>query len=418
MPRQKAKAIFDAGVQLPAGASAGAALISDASGNGSWGTPQQLVYDSDQVGTVKAWAGSTIPTNWMLCDGRALSRGSYPDLFAAIGVTYGAGDGSTTFNIPDLLSRMVVGAGAGSGLTNRAAGAKGGKETHALVTAELAAHAHASAAHSHDLGAAGSSVPALGAWALVNATYGSGANTNDWPMRQSSGPGFQNVTDTGSTTPGNTGNAGSGTAHENMPPWCAVAYIIKATGVQLDAGGALVGATGAQGPAGPQGPQGDVGPQGPQGSGVVDQAALDLVPPRMWAFRMVSGEAAAAPGNAIRIAQQNNNQYADTDYFQGWQAGRATDIVAQKTGWVRFDATLYAISVTANAQSEAGFFVDGGQIYGNRLVPGGTLTSHSFSGVRYISAGQALGYRMVSNGSIYQGTDGRYTFGSFEYLGP
>jgi hypothetical protein len=60
------------------------------------------IYDSDQIGTVKSFAGATVPANWMLADGRLLSRVGYPELFAAIGTTYGAGDGSTTFKIPDL----------------------------------------------------------------------------------------------------------------------------------------------------------------------------------------------------------------------------------------------------------------------------------------------------------------------------
>jgi len=65
---------------------------------------------------------------WHLCDGTALSRTTYATLFSAIGTTYGTGDGSTTFNIPDLLGRVPVGAGAGSGLTARALGVKSGQQ--------------------------------------------------------------------------------------------------------------------------------------------------------------------------------------------------------------------------------------------------------------------------------------------------
>jgi len=85
-----------------------------------WSTIGQ-VYDTDPVGTVKAYSGSTIPTNWMIADGRALQRASYPDLFAALGGTsspWGLPD-SNTFNLPDLRGRMIVGAGAGTGLTSR-----------------------------------------------------------------------------------------------------------------------------------------------------------------------------------------------------------------------------------------------------------------------------------------------------------
>ena len=55
---------------------------------------------TDKVGTVQAFAGTTPPDGWLFCDGAAISRTTYADLFAAIGTTYGAGDGSTTFNLP------------------------------------------------------------------------------------------------------------------------------------------------------------------------------------------------------------------------------------------------------------------------------------------------------------------------------
>ena len=58
------------------------------------------------------FAGSTVPNGWALCDGRALNRTTYAKLFAAIGTTWGAGDGSTTFNIPDLRGRIAVAAGS------------------------------------------------------------------------------------------------------------------------------------------------------------------------------------------------------------------------------------------------------------------------------------------------------------------
>jgi hypothetical protein len=72
----------------------------------------------------------------------------------------------------------------------------------------------------------------------------------------------------------NTGATGGGAAHNNLPPYVLVAQIIKVTGVQVDAGGALIGATGPQGVQGVQGPQGDVGPQGPQGLAGVGGAMI------------------------------------------------------------------------------------------------------------------------------------------------
>jgi microcystin-dependent protein len=265
--RFKARAILDDGLQIPAGAAAGAVLLSDVAGVGSWGTPNQLVYDSDQIGTVKAYAGDTIPLNWMLADGRSLLRTDYPQLFTALGGAaspWGLPD-STHFNIPDLLSRMMVGAGAGSGLSSRAMAAKGGFEAVALSTAQLPAHAHASAAHAHSYAGGTGKVPTnTTGFVRINAQYGTGSFNNNFVGYSGAGT-DTNDTATDNTTPANTGNAGSGTVHENMPPWCAVAYIVKATGTSINAGGALVGATGPAGPAGADGAQGPIGPTGPTG---------------------------------------------------------------------------------------------------------------------------------------------------------
>ena len=61
------------------------------------------------AGTIMGWGGSTAPDQWVICDGTAVSRSTYSALYAAIGTTYGIGDGSTTFNLPDLRGRTPVG---------------------------------------------------------------------------------------------------------------------------------------------------------------------------------------------------------------------------------------------------------------------------------------------------------------------
>lgn len=61
------------------------------------------------VGSVTAFAGATTPQGWLLCDGSAVSRTDYADLYAVIGDTYGAGDGSTTFNLPNLTDKFIEG---------------------------------------------------------------------------------------------------------------------------------------------------------------------------------------------------------------------------------------------------------------------------------------------------------------------
>ena len=70
------------------------------------------------TGVVLPFAGSSIPNGWLLCDGSAVSRVVYSSLFNVIGETYGAGDGSTTFNLPDLREAVPKGAGS-TGLSNR-----------------------------------------------------------------------------------------------------------------------------------------------------------------------------------------------------------------------------------------------------------------------------------------------------------
>lgn len=94
------------------------------------------------IGSVLPYLGSTAPSNFLLCDGSSLLRaGTYANLFAAIGTTYGFVDG-THFNLPDLRGRSPIGAGTGPGLTTRASGASGGEESHQLTIAELPAHTH------------------------------------------------------------------------------------------------------------------------------------------------------------------------------------------------------------------------------------------------------------------------------------
>lgn len=93
------------------------------------------------AGCVMPFAGATPPDGWLLCYGQAVSRTSYSDLFAAIGTTYGAGDGSTTFNLPDLRGRVAAGkddmggSAAGrltSAVSGATLGASGGEQSHTL----------------------------------------------------------------------------------------------------------------------------------------------------------------------------------------------------------------------------------------------------------------------------------------------
>jgi microcystin-dependent protein len=68
-------------------------------------------------GFINTYAGSSAPTGWLICNGSAISRSTYSDLYAVIGTTYGIGDGSTTFNIPDFRAASPAGAGTSTGYT-------------------------------------------------------------------------------------------------------------------------------------------------------------------------------------------------------------------------------------------------------------------------------------------------------------
>jgi microcystin-dependent protein len=95
------------------------------------------------LGEIRMFAGTFAPSGWALCNGRLLPIAEYGDLFALLGTLHG-GDGRTTFGVPDLRGRIPIhaGDGAGSGLTPRTLGGRGGSETVTLTPAELPRHEH------------------------------------------------------------------------------------------------------------------------------------------------------------------------------------------------------------------------------------------------------------------------------------
>lgn len=111
---------IDASQSLDAQAS-DSSTATDASASGDVSAP---------AGTIIAFGGRTIPSGWMLCDGSAVNRTTYATLFAAIGISFGGGDGVNTFNLPDLRGRFVRGMDGGTGrdpdAANRSASGPGG----------------------------------------------------------------------------------------------------------------------------------------------------------------------------------------------------------------------------------------------------------------------------------------------------
>lgn len=99
--------------------------------------------DSIPAGVIWPWGGTSAPTGFLLCQGQAVSRTTYAALFDAIGTGYGAGDGTTTFNLPDGSGgRSFVGPGTSALGTVFTRGTKGGEEKHTLTIAEMPNHKH------------------------------------------------------------------------------------------------------------------------------------------------------------------------------------------------------------------------------------------------------------------------------------
>jgi len=93
------------------------------------------------LGEIKMFTGNFAPTSWVFCQGQLLAINDYPGLFLLLGTRYG-GDGTTNFGLPDLRSRLPVGAGQGAGLSAYTQGQKGGTETVTLQPDNLPAHTH------------------------------------------------------------------------------------------------------------------------------------------------------------------------------------------------------------------------------------------------------------------------------------
>jgi microcystin-dependent protein len=100
------------------------------------------------AGSIQAWATNTAPEGWFLCDGAAISRTTYSDLFATIGTTYGTGNGSTTFNLPNIKGRTIV-ARDSTQTEFDILGESNGAKTVTLTEAQMPVHTHVQDAHNH-----------------------------------------------------------------------------------------------------------------------------------------------------------------------------------------------------------------------------------------------------------------------------
>jgi microcystin-dependent protein len=114
----------------------------DVAGNGNFvGKLYENTAPVSPVGSITAYAGVSAPTGWLVCDGSAISRTTYAALFAVLDTRYGVGDGSTTFNIPNLGGRVPVGVDTNQN-EFRSVATYGGEKTHILTPAEMPSHNH------------------------------------------------------------------------------------------------------------------------------------------------------------------------------------------------------------------------------------------------------------------------------------
>ena len=191
------------------------------------------------TGTVSAFAGSAAPTGYLLCDGAAVSRSTYADLWTALGTTsspYGLGDGSTTFNTPNLKGRTVIGVGTGTEITGVLGTVQGVKE----VT--LTAAQSGTTAHGHPSSTVGTGVtitdpghyhysylPLLPYYGTSN--YSPAGNAGQFGYQNTNtSTSYTSITaalTSGALTIATSTAANAASAHTNIQPSLPLNYIIK-----------------------------------------------------------------------------------------------------------------------------------------------------------------------------------------------
>jgi microcystin-dependent protein len=240
-------------------------------GSGSPSDPYKVNVDIGGAGgtripgEIMTYGGASAPAGWLLCNGQAVSRATYASLFGVVGTVYGVGDGSSTFNVPDLSGRFPFGFDG-----SHALGSISGQEEITLTVGNLPAHTHTIAhthamdhyhdmSHTHDMSHGHGSTSSGGNHHhTVKQSNNTGTNNttlargsqNDRDVDTTSDgahthtiPNFAGSTGgdsrgggtsadsrggiTGAPSAPDSGSVGSSTPHTNMPPYTAVTFLIK-----------------------------------------------------------------------------------------------------------------------------------------------------------------------------------------------
>jgi len=164
--------------------------------------------ENPYLGAIFMFAGNFAPAGYQFCDGQTLSISQNAALFSILGTTYG-GNGVTTFQLPDLRSRVPIHAGQGTGLTNYVEGQSGGEENVTLTEGQMPTHNH-----QVSVGDAETTNMPHNAFLAQDGSYATTADAGGEAL-----------------APTAVGNAGGSQAHPNIQPYLAVNFIIAMTGI-------------------------------------------------------------------------------------------------------------------------------------------------------------------------------------------